>query len=59
MLILHDSPNIDLSHIQAIADIEEGFALFDYVRINQRQQNNQINVNHQNGQVENSEDDLM
>lgn len=59
MLILHDSPSIDLSHIQAIADIEEGFALFDYVRINQRQQNNQINVNHQNGQVENSEDDLM
>jgi DNA helicase HerA-like ATPase len=33
MIILHDSPSGDLSHIQAIADIEEGFALYDYVRI--------------------------
>jgi hypothetical protein len=33
MLILHDAPSGDLSHIQAIAEIGEGFALFDYVRI--------------------------
>jgi hypothetical protein len=35
MLILHDAPSGDLTHIQAIADIGEGFALFDYVRIHQ------------------------
>ena len=35
MIILHDSPNSDLKHIQAMAGIEEGFALFDYVRIKQ------------------------
>ena len=35
MIVLHDSPNSDLKHIQAIAGIEEGFALFDYVRIAQ------------------------
>jgi len=35
MLILHDSPSTDLSHVQAIADLAEGFALFDYVRIEQ------------------------
>jgi DNA helicase HerA-like ATPase len=35
MLILHDAPTGDLSHIQAIAEIAEGFALFDYVRIQQ------------------------
>lgn len=35
MIILHDSISTDLSHIQAIADIEEGFGLFDYVSINQ------------------------
>ena len=35
MIILHDSPSGDLSHIQAMANIEEGFALFDYVRIDQ------------------------
>ena len=35
MIVLHDSPNSDLKHIQAIAGIEEGFALFDYVRIEQ------------------------
>lgn len=35
MLILHDHPSADLSHIQAIADIREGIALFDYVRIHQ------------------------
>jgi hypothetical protein len=35
MLILHDSPSADLTHIQAVADIREGIALFDYVRIRQ------------------------
>ncbi len=35
MLILHDTPSADLSHIQAIAEISEGIALFDYVRIQQ------------------------
>ena len=35
MIVLHDSPNSDLKHIQAIAGIAEGFALFDYVRIEQ------------------------
>ena len=35
MIILHDSPNSDLKHIQAMAGIEEGFALFDYVHIEQ------------------------
>jgi hypothetical protein len=35
MLILHDSPSGDLSHIQAVAEISEGFALYDYVRIEQ------------------------
>jgi Helicase HerA, central domain/Bacterial protein of unknown function (DUF853) len=35
MLILHDSPSGDLSHTQAIGEIKEGFALFDYVRIDQ------------------------
>jgi hypothetical protein len=35
MLILHDTPSADLTHIQAIADIREGIALFDYVRIRQ------------------------
>ena len=36
MLILHDSPSTDLAHIQAIAEISEGFSLFDYVRITQQ-----------------------
>lgn len=36
MLILHDSYSSDLSHVQAIAGMEEGFGLFDYVRIQQR-----------------------
>lgn len=36
MIVLHDGANTDLSHIQAIASIEEGFGLFDYVRISQR-----------------------
>lgn len=36
MYILHDDSNIDLSHIQAIAAIEEGFGLFDYVKIGQQ-----------------------
>lgn len=35
MIILHDQSGGDLSHIQAIADIEEGFSLYDYVRIEQ------------------------
>jgi hypothetical protein len=35
MLILHDNLSADLSHIQAVADIREGIALFDYVRIRQ------------------------
>jgi len=35
MIILHDTSTTDLSHIQAIAKIEEGFALFDYVRVDQ------------------------
>ncbi len=35
MIILHDANTSDLSHIQAIAKIEEGFALFDYVSIEQ------------------------
>ena len=36
MIILHDSPNSDLTHIQAMAEMEEGFASLDYVRINQQ-----------------------
>lgn len=35
MLILHDTSSGDLGHIQAFADLGEGFALFDYVRIRQ------------------------
>lgn len=35
MIILHDGSGPDLSHIQAMADISEGFALFDYVCIAQ------------------------
>ena len=35
MLILHDALSADLTHIQAIAEIREGIALFDYVRIRQ------------------------
>jgi hypothetical protein len=35
VIILHDGSGPDLSHIQAMADISEGFALFDYVRIAQ------------------------
>ena len=35
MIVLHDNPNSDLTHIQAMAEMEEGFALFDYVQINQ------------------------
>ena len=35
MIILHDNPNSDLSNIQAMAGMEEKFALFDYVRIEQ------------------------
>jgi hypothetical protein len=36
LIILHDSLSTDLSHIQAVADMSEGFGLFDYVRIVQR-----------------------
>src|SRR6266571_3540761 len=36
MIILHDQSSSDLSHIQAIAEISEGFALFDYVRVEQQ-----------------------
>lgn len=35
MLILHDALTGDLTHIQAFADLAEGFSLFDYVRIRQ------------------------
>jgi hypothetical protein len=35
MLILHDALSADLTHIQALAEISEGFALADYVRIEQ------------------------
>lgn len=35
MIVLHDSTSGDLSHVQAMAHINEGFALFDYVRIDQ------------------------
>jgi hypothetical protein len=35
MLILHDTPSGDLAHIQAVGEISEGIALFDYVRIQQ------------------------
>jgi hypothetical protein len=35
LIILHDSPSSDLSHIQAMARISEGFSLFDYVCITQ------------------------
>ena len=35
MIILHDSPTSDLTHIQAMAGMEEGFALFDYVCVEQ------------------------
>jgi hypothetical protein len=36
MIILHDSASSDLSHVQAIAAIDEGFSLFDYIWIDQR-----------------------
>ncbi|MDJ1170298.1 ATP-binding protein [Roseofilum sp. BLCC_M154] len=35
MIILHDGTSGDLSHVQAMGSIEEGFALFDYVRLDQ------------------------
>jgi DNA helicase HerA-like ATPase len=35
MIILHDGTGGDLSHVQAMATIDEGFALFDYVRVDQ------------------------
>jgi DNA helicase HerA-like ATPase len=39
MIILHDGTSGDLSHVQAMANLEEGFALFDYVRIEQQHGN--------------------
>lgn len=36
MIILHDSNSSDLTHVQALAEMGEGFGLFDYVRIDQR-----------------------
>ena len=36
MIILHDHPNSDLMHIQAMAEMKEGFASLDYVCINQQ-----------------------
>lgn len=35
MIVLHDGTGGDLSHVQAMANIDKGLALFDYVRINQ------------------------
>lgn len=35
MIILHDGTGADLSHVQAMASIKEGFALFDYIWIDQ------------------------
>jgi len=35
MIVLHDGTGGDLSHVQAMANLDEGFALFDYVRIDQ------------------------
>ena len=45
MIILHDESSADLAHIQAMAKIEEGFALFDYVSVAQ------INGNQWIGQI--------
>ena len=42
MIILHDESSADLAHIQAMAKIEEGFALFDYVSIAQTNGNQWI-----------------
>ena len=39
MIILHDGTSGDLSHVQAMANLDEGFALFDYVRIEQQHGN--------------------
>jgi hypothetical protein len=33
VIILHDGTSSDLSHVHAMANLEEGFALFDYVQI--------------------------
>ena len=35
MILLHDNPSSDLSHIQAMGIMKDGFALFDYIRIEQ------------------------
>ena len=35
MIILHDNLSSDLSHIQAMGIMEDGFALYDYIRIEQ------------------------
>ncbi len=39
MIILHDGTSGDLSHVEAMANLDEGFALFDYVRIEQQHGN--------------------
>ncbi len=36
MIILHDGTSGDLSHVQAMGSLDEGFALFDYVLIQQQ-----------------------
>lgn len=36
MIILHDGTSGDLSHVQAMGNLDEGFALFDYVLIKQQ-----------------------
>jgi len=33
VIILHDGTSSDLSHVHAMANLQEGFALFDYVQI--------------------------
>ena len=35
MILLHDNLSSDLSHVQAMGVMEDGFALFDYIRIEQ------------------------
>ena len=35
MIILHDNPSSDLSHIQAMGLKDHGFALYDYIRVQQ------------------------
>ena len=37
MILLHDNLTSDLSHVQAMGVMEDGFALFDYIRIEQNE----------------------